>query len=150
MKKLGFALVVLAVAGLALFWLVTKPSTLPTSAFSDSYRPNLANGETMFTIGGCAACHMTPGQTDRHKLGGGLALATANFGTFYAPNISPDTANGIGGWGEQQFLNAVMRGTGAHGEHLYPALPYTSYAKMKIEDVRDLWAFLKTLPAVPT
>ena len=31
------------------------------------------------------------------RLGGGLAL-TSGFGTFYMPNISPDQADGIGGW----------------------------------------------------
>jgi mono/diheme cytochrome c family protein len=92
---------------------------------------------------------MTPGQTDRHNLGGGVALATA-FGTFYAPNISPDPTNGIGNWSEAGFVNAVMRGVGQHGEHLYPALPYTSYAHMKVQDVRDLYAYLKTLPAETT
>jgi mono/diheme cytochrome c family protein len=149
MKKFAITLVVLALVGFAVFWLVTMPSTIPASALTADYKPNLANGETMFNIGGCVACHMTPGQTDRHKMGGGVALATA-FGTFYAPNISPDPVHGIGAWTEQQFVDAVMRGTGKEGEHLYPALPYTSYAHMKVEDVRDLYAYLKTLPALDT
>ena len=92
MKKFAHRhLLCLSWRGLAVFWLVTMPSTIPASALTADYKPNLANGETMFNIGGCAACHMTPGQTDRHKLGGGVALATP-FGTFYAPNISPDTS----------------------------------------------------------
>ena len=134
------------VLGLAAFWLLTAPSTLPASALNAGYKPNLANGETMFNIGGCAACHMSPGQKDRHMLGGGMALVSP-FGTFYAPNISSDTAHGIGGWGELEFVNAIMRGVGRDGQHLYPALPYTSYQKMKVEDVRDLYAFMKTVPA---
>src|SRR5690606_16902237 len=36
------------------------------------------------------------------------------------------------------------------GEHLYPALPYASYAKLTLQDVADLDAWLKTLPADPT
>src|SRR5581483_1185229 len=64
----------------------------------------------------------------------------------YAPNISPDPVHGIGSWSELNFANALMRGVGDDGEHLYPALPYTSYQRMKIEDVRDLFAYLKTLP----
>ena len=149
MKKFALWLVVLIVIGLAAFWLVTMPSTIPASAVTADAKPDLANGQTMFNIGGCAACHMTPGQTDRLKLGGGFALTTA-FGTFYAPNISPDTANGIGNWTDQQFANAVMRGTGIHNEHLYPALPYASYAHMKVKDVIDLFAYLKSLAAVST
>ena len=140
-------LVVLGLAGLGVFWLVTAPSTIEASTLKADYKPDLANGETMFTIGGCVSCHKTPGQPERLKLGGGLGLASP-FGTFYAPNISSDPANGIGGWSEVEFVNAVMRGVGRHGEHLFPALPYTSYQHMKMEDVRDLWAYIKTVPPV--
>ena len=70
-----------------------------------------------------------PGQDDRLKLGGGLGLASP-FGTFYAPNISPDKPHGIGAWSELAFVNALLRGVGREGEHLYPALPYTSYQRM--------------------
>ena len=41
----------------------------------------------------------------------------------------------------------MLRGVGPNGEHLYPAFPYTSYQRMSVDDVRDLFAFLKTLPA---
>jgi mono/diheme cytochrome c family protein len=149
MKKLLGALLVLGLIGLGVFYVVTLPSTVPASALTAGYAPNLANGETIFTIGGCAACHQTPGQKDRTQLGGGLALASP-FGTFYAPNISSDPQQGIGAWSELDFVNAIQRGVGRAGEHLYPALPYTSYQRMKIEDVRDLYAYIKTLPAVAT
>lgn len=146
MKNILIGLAAAAVLGLAVFWFVTSPSTISSSALAADYKPNLANGQTMFNIGGCAACHQTTGQKERTKLGGGLGLATA-FGTFYAPNISPDKAHGIGDWSELQFVNAVMRGVGKDGEHLYPALPYTSYQRMNINDVRDLHAYIMTLPA---
>jgi mono/diheme cytochrome c family protein len=148
-KKIIGGLVVLGIIGLGVFWFVTEPAPLPASALSTGYKPNLANGETIFTIGGCVSCHQTPGQDDRLKLGGGVALASP-FGTFYAPNISPDAKNGIGAWSELDFVNAVQRGIGRQGEHLYPALPYTSYAKLKLDDVRDLYAYIKTVPAVDT
>ena len=140
-------LALLAIVGFAVFWFVTAPSTIPASALAADYKPDLANGQTIFTIGGCVSCHQTPGQDDRLKLGGGLALGSP-FGTFHAPNISPDPVNGIGAWSELDFVNALQRGVGKDGEHLYPALPYTSYAKLKLEDVRDLYAYMKTLPAV--
>ena len=41
----------------------------------------------------------------------------------------------------------MLRGVGRNGEHLYPAFPYTSYQRMTLDDVRDLFAYLKTLPA---
>ena len=101
----------------------------------------------MFLIGGCASCHATPEQDDPTRLGGGMGLKSP-FGIFYAPNISPDPSDGIGRWSEADFVTAVVKGTSPDRQHLYPAFPYTSYQRMKLDDVRDLFAYLKTLPAV--
>jgi mono/diheme cytochrome c family protein len=70
------------------------------------------------------------------------------FGTFKAPNISPDPNDGIGKWSEADFVSAVMKGTSPDGAHLYPAFPYPSYAHARQDDVRDLFGYIKTLPAV--
>src|SRR5215831_20531778 len=56
---------------------------------------------------------------------------------------------GIGAWTEPQFANAILKGVGRNGEHLYPSLPYTSYQRMPLSDARDLFAYLKTLPPDP-
>ena len=101
----------------------------------------------MFYLGGCASCHAVPKQDDSTKIGGGLAL-NSPFGRFYVPNISPDPKDGIGGWSEAQFVTAMIKGTSPSGEHLYPAFPYTSYQYMRLDDLRDLFAYLKTLPPV--
>jgi mono/diheme cytochrome c family protein len=146
MRRFLLAVLVLAVIGAAVFWFVTIPGTVPASALG-SYTPNLENGKTMFYAGGCASCHATPDQEDKTRLGGGMALKSP-FGTFYAPNISSDARDGIGGWSEADFIGAMWKGTSPNGRHYYPAFPYTSYQKMKMEDVRDLFAHLKTLPAV--
>jgi hypothetical protein len=53
----------------------------------------------MFNAGGCASCHAVPDQPDRLRLGGGVAIKSP-FGTFYAPNISPDPSYGIGKWSD--------------------------------------------------
>ena len=134
----------LAVLGLAMFYVLTIPSTLSPGLFKPR-NADLANGEAMFNIGGCANCHATPGQDDRLKLGGGLGLRSP-FGVFKVPNISSDPKAGIGTWTELQFANAVMKGVGRNNEHLFPALPYTSYQRMSLDDVRDLYAFIKTVP----
>jgi mono/diheme cytochrome c family protein len=89
-----------------------------------------------------------PDKVDRTRLGGGLALPSP-FGTFYVPNISPDRKDGIGAWSEANFVTALWKGTSEHGTNLYPAFPYTSYQHMQLNDVRDLFAYLKTLPSVP-
>ncbi|MFY9893499.1 MAG: cytochrome c [Xanthobacteraceae bacterium] len=134
----------------ALLWVLTIPATVPASALPP-HTPDIDNGRTMFNIGGCASCHATPNKdaekVDRTRLGGGLALQSP-FGTFYVPNISPDAADGIGSWSEADFVTALWKGTSPQGGHLFPAFPYTSYQHMELADLRDLFAYLKTLPPV--
>src|SRR6478609_7237947 len=146
LRKLAIVVLILAVIGAAVFWLVTIPATVPASALP-AYAPNLENGKTMFYAGGCSSCHAIPNQEDKTKLGGGLGLKSP-FGTFYVPNISPDRNDGIGDWSEANFVTAMLKGISPDGSHYYPAFPYTSYQRMRIEDVRDLFAYLKTLPPV--
>ena len=139
--------VVLAVAAFGVYWWLSAPSAalaLPEAAFT----PDLANGQTTFNAGGCSSCHAVPGQPDRLKLGGGLALASP-FGTFYVPNISPDPTDGIGRWTEAQFVTAVTKGVSPSGTHYFPAFPYTTYAHARVSDIRDLFAYLQTLAPVP-
>jgi mono/diheme cytochrome c family protein len=81
------------------------------------------------------------------KLGGGRGLKSP-FGTFHVPNISPDPADGIGAWTEAQFITAMTKGTSPDGRHYFPSFPYTSYQRIGFPDLRDLFAYLKTLPAV--
>ncbi len=146
LRKLVMLVVVLALIGAAAFWYITAPQRVAASALA-AYTPNLANGKTMFLVGGCASCHAIPKQEDKTRLGGGLGLKSP-FGTFFTPNISPDRRDGIGGWSEADFVTAMWKGTAPDGSHYYPAFPYTSYQRMKLEDVRDLFAYLKTLPPV--
>jgi mono/diheme cytochrome c family protein len=146
LRKIFLAAMALAIIGLAVFWWLTVPAVVASGALPP-YQPNLANGQTMFNAGGCSSCHAVPNQPDRLKLGGGLALPSP-FGTFYVPNISPDPNDGIGRWSEADFVTALLKGTSPQGAHYFPAFPYTSYAHAKVEDTRDLFAYLKTLPAM--
>jgi mono/diheme cytochrome c family protein len=142
------AILLLTALGLAGFYLITMPSVLRQDALKPR-NVNLANGETMFNVGGCTSCHATPSQENRLKLGGGQELQSP-FGIFKVPNISSDPKAGIGAWTELQFVNAMLKGVGPNNEHLYPSFPYTSYQRMSLDDVRDLYAFLRTLPPDPT
>ena len=63
------------------------------------------------------------------------------------PNISPDPQAGIGSWTLAEFGNAMLRGVGRQGEHLYPSFPYTSYARMSPQEINDLFGYMQTLPA---
>lgn len=145
-RKLLWLVAAIPVVGLAAFWFLTAPATVPASALGP-HTPDLANGRTMFLAGDCSACHAVPLQKDPNRLGGGLGLVS-KFGTFFVPNISPDAKDGIGAWTEAQFVTAVKKGVDPEGAHLYPIFPYASFQRMRIDDVRDLFAYLKTLPAV--
>lgn len=144
-RKLAIAAVLLLIGGLGVFWYLTTPQYVPASALAGG-TPNLENGRLLFAAGGCASCHATA-KDQRTRLGGGLALHSP-FGTFYAPNISPDPTHGIGRWSEADFVTAMRNGVSPDGRHLYPAFPYTSYQRMTASDLRDLFAYLRTLPAV--
>jgi mono/diheme cytochrome c family protein len=146
LRRLVIAIAIIAALGGGAFWLLTIPKTVPAVALGP-HNADLANGRTMFIAGGCSGCHAVPGADDRTRLGGGLGLKSP-FGTFFAPNISSDRNDGIGAWTEADFVTAVTKGTSPGGRHYYPAFPYTSYQRMTLDDVRDLFAYLKTLPAV--
>ena len=146
LRKLLTLAILAGLIGLGIFWLVTIPATIPASALG-AHTPNAANGQLMFHAGGCASCHATPKLKDRTQLGGGLGLKSP-YGTFYVPNISSDRNDGIGNWTEAQFVTAMVKGTSPDGRHYFPAFPYTSYQRMTLPDIRDLFAYLKTVPAI--
>lgn len=148
-RRLVLIVAVLAIIGLAAFWVLTMPRTLSAAELPD-HQPDVANGEYVFNAAGCAACHADPALSDTStakELPGGLKLASP-FGTFYAPNISPDPEHGIGKWTTLDLVNALKFGVAPDGTHLYPAFPYTSYQRMTLEDIIDLKAYLDTLPPV--
>lgn len=142
---------VAAVAVAGALWIASAPRGLDPAAIAAAGPGNAAAGERIFWTAGCASCHAAPNAKgdDLLRLSGGVELAT-DFGTFVAPNISSDPVAGIGSWSLSDFANAVMRGVSPDGTHYYPAFPYTSYARMTLADTADLYAFMRTLPAVAT
>ena len=146
MRKLLVVAAGILALGFVAFWIVTVPAKVPASALPP-HTPALANGKVMFYAGGCASCHASTGQQDPTRLGGGAPLESP-FGTFYPPNISSDPHDGIGRWSEADFVTALWKGTSPDGQHYYPAFPYTSYQRIALDDARDLFAYIKTLPAV--
>ncbi|WP_456717142.1 c-type cytochrome [Bradyrhizobium sp. USDA 4353] len=135
--------------GAAAAWLITAPrpaiSADATGLYDQSGDP--MRGEQVFLAGDCSSCHASPGQSDRLKLGGGIALASP-YGTFRAPNISSDPTDGIGAWTVKDLANALLSGVSPNGSHYYPVFPYPSFSHMSLADVADLMAYLRTLPAV--
>ena len=106
---------------------------------------NVKNGEYVARIGGCVGCH-TDTKAGSVPFAGGRALATP-FGTFYGPNITPDKGTGLGSWTEADFQRAIRRGERRDGAHYFPAFPYPAFTGMSDRDLRDLWVYLRSLPA---
>lgn len=140
----------LGLVGAVGLWFLARPSTLAEAEVA-GLTGDAAKGELVFWAAGCASCHMAEGAKGEAELvlSGGQRFPS-DFGTFIAPNISQDPEHGIGGWSVLDLANALTRGVSPEGEHYYPALPYASYAKMQLQDVADLHAFMQTLPADPT
>jgi mono/diheme cytochrome c family protein len=147
-KRILAVLVIAVAAAAGLFWFLTSPDRQSAGLEPiPAGEPNLANGETLFYAGGCTSCHAVPDQPDKTRLGGGYALHSP-FGTFHVPNISPHPRDGIGSWSPEQFVRAMRAGVSPDGRHYYPAFPYTSYQRMSAADLRDVFAFIRTLPPV--
>lgn len=137
----------LALLGFAAAYFATQPH--PGSVQDlENLAGNAVDGQQIFVAAGCAACHLAPG--DRRDappvLSGGMALVSP-FGTFVAPNISPDPDHGIGRWSLAQFSHALRDGVSPDGQHLFPALPWNAYNKMTGQDLANLFAYLQSLPA---
>jgi mono/diheme cytochrome c family protein len=100
-------------------------------------------GEYLAKAAGCVACH-TEEKKDAVPFAGGRALKTP-FGTFYGPNITPHQQAGIGRWTEADFMRAMREGNRPDGKNYFPAFPYPSFTKIADGDLRDLWAYLRSL-----
>jgi mono/diheme cytochrome c family protein len=105
-----------------------------------------ARGEYVLRLGGCVTCH-TDEKNRGAFLAGGRALGSP-YGTFYTSNITPDPATGIGGWSTADFVRAMTEGVSPDGHPYFPAFPYTSYTKMRLDDLVDLKAYLDTVEPV--
>jgi mono/diheme cytochrome c family protein len=103
------------------------------------------HGRYVLAMSGCTTCHTAP--KGGAFLAGGRELKT-DFGSFFTPNITPDPETGIGGWSEADFIAALRAGVAPDGGHYYPTFPYTSYTRMTEQDIRDLKAYLDTIPPV--
>ncbi|WP_109477078.1 c-type cytochrome [Paraburkholderia sp. C35] len=120
---------------------------LPAGAGADASMWSAAmleRGRQIAIAGDCAVCHTAPGGKVN---AGGLALDTP-FGTVWSTNITPDRETGIGAWSYEAFARAMRKGISRDGHHLYPAFPYTAFARMSESDMMALYAYLMSEPAV--
>jgi mono/diheme cytochrome c family protein len=99
----------------------------------------IARGEYLAKAGDCAACHDGANHT---PFAGGLPV-NSPFGPIYASNITPDPVHGIGRYTLQQFADALRRGVSPRYGHLYPAMPYPSFASLNDDDVAALYQYFE-------
>ncbi len=85
----------------------------------------------------CIACHSTP---EGKPFAGGLKMGTP-LGNIFSTNITPDTQTGIGRYSLADFDRAVRQGVAKDGHHLYPAMPYPSYARISDADLAALYGY---------
>ncbi len=103
-------------------------------------------GEYLVHAGGCVTCH-TADEEGAVPFAGGRALESP-YGTFWSPNITPDVETGIGGWSDDEFVNALWLGESPEGKHYFPAFPYTSYTGIARDDALAIKAYLFSLEPV--
>lgn len=149
LRRGAAGLALAALVGAAAFVALTRPRPIERAALPE-HSADLANGAAIYRIGACYACHQPPEQVagaDRSLPLGGTPLPTP-VGTFYPGNLTADPETGLGAWSELDFLSAMVRGVSPDGRHFFPAFPYPAYAAMSLSDLRDLWGYLRQLPAV--
>jgi mono/diheme cytochrome c family protein len=133
----ALALIVAAAAILVLVLHVPKPEISPLLAQRKS---DMEHGKYVAMLGDCAACHTAAGG---QPFAGGVSFSTP-VGTVYSTNITPDRDSGIGNYSFEDFVRVMRLGVTPDGTRLYPAMPYTAYAKVSDEDLQDLFAHLQS------
>ena len=141
----GIAAVCAAAIGIGaamLPWRTIAPIARPDPAVFSA--ATIARGQQLAALGDCAVCH-----TDINGAinAGGRPLETP-FGIIYSTNITPDADTGIGAWSYPAFERAMREGIHRDGRQLYPAFPYTHFAKASDADLQALYAWLMAQPAV--
>lgn len=113
----------------------------------------VARGEYLARIMDCNGCH-TPGALagqpdfERYLAGSDIGFQIPGLGVFYPPNLTSDSATGLGGWSAAEIIDAVRSGVRPDGRELASVMPWPSYAALSDEDAKALAAFLKSLPAI--
>jgi nicotinate dehydrogenase subunit B len=127
---------VVGIGAAVLPWRSIAPIARPdTSVFSAE---TIARGRQLAALGDCAVCHT---EANGAVNAGGRPLETP-FGIIYSTNITPDVGTGIGAWSYPAFERAMREGIHRDGRHLYPAFPYTHFAKVTDADLQALYAYL--------
>lgn len=80
---------------------------------------------------------------------GGFTAWAGPWGVSYSANLTPDQNTGLGIWTEDLFLKTMR--TGKHfgvARDLLPPMPWQNLAAMTDEDLKSVYAFLRTIPPI--
>jgi hypothetical protein len=78
-----------------------------------------------------------------------LTAWSGPWGASYAANLTPDQNTGLAIWTEDMFLAALK--TGKHmgkGRQILPPMPWNWYGQLPDEDLKAMFAYLKSIPAI--
>ena len=134
-------------------WPVTAgtPAVWAAAACAADAQTSSRSGPSLVTRGAylakaadCMPCHTSA--RDK-QFAGGLKLDTP-FGAIFSPNITPDPDTGIGRWTYEDYKNAVHAGIRADGSYLYPVMTYDAFTLITEDDLKALWAYFRSVPAV--
>jgi cytochrome c553 len=71
------------------------------------------------------------------------------WGISYTANLTPDKETGLGTWTLQQFVDTIRNGrVQGHGRQLLPPMPWPAYKNMNDADLRAVFAYLQSIPAI--
>jgi hypothetical protein len=89
-------------------------------------------------------------KTDLGFIGADFTTFKLPFGTVYTANLTSDKETGLGNWTEEMFVNAMRKGLhmGAEGRPILPPMPWTDLRSLTDDDLKAVFAFLRTVPAV--
>ncbi|MBO6519954.1 MAG: cytochrome c [Rhodospirillales bacterium] len=134
------------IAGLSVAGFVALPLDKPVPRSLGSVEGDIQRGAYVARLSACITCH-TDTRNGGQVLAGGAPIKTP-FGTFHAPNITPDKEFGIGNWTLEDFARALTHGESPGGRPYYPAFPYAFFERMTDRDIADLWAAVNSVPPV--
>ena len=148
---LCFILAVISIVLTSPLW--RKQSTYSRYSLANSYPSipssvktlSVQNGEYLAKLGNCISCHTSQG--GKQPFAGGRMIETP-FGAIPSTNITPDKVTGIGKWSLKDFKRAMKQGIGPSGKHYFPAFPYPYFAKLRDNDLSDLFAYFRIIPAI--
>src|SRR4029077_8178704 len=107
-------------------------------------------GFYLATIAHCMECHspLGPKGRDFSKTGSGGFEFKGPWGVSVSRNITSSKTKGLGGWTDAEIRRAITQGISRDGSKLKPPMGFEFYAKVKVEDLDDIVAYLRTVPAI--